>query len=808
MNILFLKIATRYLLKNKLYSFINIFGLAIGVASFILIMLYVNYERSYDKFEGSDRVYRLYMDYLEGETFISGDAQTYNLSGPTMKREFPEVLDYVRFFYLEKTTFVLGNRIFEQTMGSMADPSYFDIFGYPLLVGNEETALKGPDKIVLSASLAEKLFGTENPMQKNLSVFWDGEEALLTVTGVMEDIPQHTHFRNNYLISYETEKTWGVFPEDAISLNFNANNYYTYIKVDKNTDIDLLREKIVNNDADGDKEERHNIESIEDIHLYSDKPYEVTANGSVTRIKFLSAIAFIILILSWLNYVNLSTTKSLERAKETGIRKVVGAHRSQLIIQSLMESMLLNCLAIVIGIIFTVILLSAYNNLSDKALVLNFGDISNLAPILGFILLGMLLAGLYPALLLSGYGPTKALKGEVRTSSNGITIRKGLIVTQFLATIILLIGTIIVTKQINFLKDQPIGANLNQIIALKGEVVTDKSDSLLINDFKVLSAELEELPFVEKMSIAQTYPGDSFDNLSSTRGIVLPNGVENENKIFYTYHVQPDYFDLVDISFVAGKTFLPSADGNSRQVVVNETFLKEMGMKSAEEVIGETLEFWGNNEWTITGVIKDYHHFGLKDKVLPLLIRHQKEVNNLLVKLDESATSATGFTYAIGQIQEKWKRMFPKSTFSYTFLDKKFEAQYKEDKKFGSAFQIFTILAILIASMGLFGLTAYTVVQRKKEIGIRKVNGATITQILSLLNKDFIKWVGLAFIIAVPISWYAMNKWLEGFAYKTTISWWIFVLAGITALIIALLTVSWQSFRAAIANPVDALRDE
>ncbi|MEO9891760.1 ABC transporter permease [Aurantibacter sp.] len=805
---LFLKIATRYLLKNKLYSFINIFGLAIGVASFILIMLYVNYENSYDKFEGSENVHRVYMDYLEGDTFIAGDAQTYNLSGPTLKREFPEILEYVRLFYLEKATFVLGDKIFEQPTGSMADASYFEIFNYPLLDGNKKTALVGPDKIVLSESLAKKLFGNENPMQKTLSVFWDGQEAVLTVTGVMEDIPQNTHFRNNYLISYETEKTWGVFGENQIALNFNMNNYYTYIKVDKNTDIELLREKVVNNNADGDEEERHNIEALEDIHLYSDKPYEVTANGSVTRIKFLSAIAFIILILSWLNYINLSTTKSLERAKETGIRKVVGAHRSQLIVQSLIESILLNGIAIIIAIIFTLILLPIYNTITEKALVLSLVNLSEIAPILGFILLGMLLAGLYPALLLSGYSPSKALKGEVKTSTNGVAIRKGLIITQFLATIILLIGTFIVTKQINFLKDQPIGADLNQIIALKGEVVTDKSDSLLINDFKVLSSELKELPFVEKMSIAQTYPGDSFDNLSSTRGIVLPNGITNENKIFYTYHVQPDYFDLVDISFVAGQTFLPSTNGSSRQVVVNETFIKEMNLASAEEITGKTLEFWGNNEWTITGVIKDYHHFGLKDKVLPILIRHQKQVNNLLVKLDASAVSETGFTSAINQIQVKWNGIFPKSTFNYTFLDKKFEQQYKEDKTFGKAFQIFTILAILIAAMGLFGLTSYTCIQRKKEIGIRKVNGATIGQILSLLNKDFIKWVGIAFIMAVPISWFAMGKWLEGFAYKTTISWWIFVLAGIIALTIAMITVSWQSLNAAIANPVDALKDE
>ncbi len=805
---LFFTIATRYLLKNKLYSFINIFGLAIGVASFILIMLYVDYERSYDKFEGSQHVYRVYMDYLEGNSFVPGDAQTYNLSGPTLKREFPGVLDYVRFYYIEKATFVLGDRIFEQPMGSMADASYFNVFGYPLLKGNHKTALSEPNTIVLSQTLAKKLFGDQNPMQKTVTVVLDGDEVVLTVTGLMKDIPKNVHFRNNYLISYATENTWDFFDEAQTKLNFNMNNYYTYLKIDENANIASLKDKIINSDFDEDEEERHNIEPIEDIHLYSDKPYEVSVNGSATRIKFLSAIAFIILILSWLNYINLSTTKSLERAKETGIRKVVGAHRWQLVLQSIMESTLLNTIAIMVGIIASFMLLPIYNSLTENKLEINLSSFTSLFPIFGFIFLGMFLAGLYPAFLLGDYKATKALKGEVRTSSKGVLIRKGLIVTQFLATIILIIGTMVVTKQIHFLQNQPIGAELNQIVALKGEIVTNKSDSLLSNDYKLLADELKDLPFVENITFAQTYPGDSFDNLGSSRGITLPNGVQNLSTVYYVYDVQPEYFELLDIPFVVGNTFLPNDSGDSNQIAVNETFVKEMGFNSPEELIGRKLKFWGNNEWVVTGVFKDYHHFGLKDKVLPLLVKHQRDVNNLLVKLDPTATSTAGFTTAIDQIQNKWNQIFTKSTFNYAFLDKKFEAHYKEDKTFGKAFQVFTVLAILIASLGLFGLSSYTCVQRRKEIGIRKVNGASITQILKLLNIDFIKWVGLAFIVAVPIAWYVMNKWLEGFAYKTAMSWWIFAFAGISALAVAILTVSWQSFQAAITNPVDALKDQ
>ena len=465
---LFLKIATRYLLKNKLYSFINIFGLAIGVASFMLIMLYVNYEHSYDTFEGSENVYRPYMDYLEGDTFAPGDAMTYNLSGPTLKEKFPEVLNYVRFYYFEKLTFKVGDRILEQPLGSLSDPSYFDIFNYPLLKGNKETVLAEPYSIVLSQSFAKKLFGNENPLQKTISAFQDGREAVLTVTGIMEDVPKTAHYRNSFLISYETEKTWTDFGPRAHELNWNMNNYYTYIKVAPNTNANLLRQKIIDSDIEEDTEERHNIEAIESIHLYSNKPYEVSANGSVTRIKFLSAIAFIILILSWLNYVNLSTTKSMERAKEAGIRKVAGAKKSQLIIQSLVESVLLNFMAMAIALTIVLILLPIYNNITGTDLSLNLKSLLGFLPYFLFILFGMIAAGLYPALLLSSYSPAKALKGKIRTSTQGLTIRKGLIVTQFLATIILLVGTLVVTKQINFLESQPIGADVNQTIALRG----------------------------------------------------------------------------------------------------------------------------------------------------------------------------------------------------------------------------------------------------------------------------------------------------------------------------------------------------
>ncbi|WP_024769630.1 ABC transporter permease [Aquimarina macrocephali] len=806
MHTLYFKIAIRYLLKNKLYSFINILGLAIGVASFILIMVYVNYERSYDTFEGSENVYRVYMDALEGDVFEASDAQTANLIGPTLKQEFPEVIEQVRLYRFDKVTFKYDGKIIEESKGAMADETYFEVFNYPLLKGDKKNVLKEPNTIVLTESFAKKIFGAQNPIQKTLLGFHVGEEVLLTVTGVLKDIPENTHMKTNFLISLDTYATW--FASDAEKkLNWGHCNFYTYLKIDENVDKDLLKSKVIASDFEDDEDERYNIEPLEDIHLYSNKPYEAETNGSISRIKFLTTIAFIVLLLSWLNYINLSTTKSLERAKEVGVRKVAGAQRIQLILQSLTESIVLNGIAIAIAIILALSMLSIYNNVTGKELVIQNSTIIELLPIISFIVIGMILTGLYPAILLSGYSPSKALKGKIRASASGLNIRKGLIVMQFLATIVLLIGTIVITKQIDFMQKQPIGVELNQTISFHGEFLSNISDSLARNKCKILETELQKFPFVESTARTQTYPGDGYHNLSGFIGLKYPNGTEDSKKVFYKYAADSNYLDVLDIQFLAGNNFINNPKGNSNTVIINEACMREIEVFNPNEAINKTINFFGR-DWVISGVIENYHHFGLKKEIHPMIILHGNSSDNLLVKFDETIASASGYNKAITQIEEKWKQILPQRTFDYTFLDKKFEAQYNDDKEFSAAFRIFTLLAIFIAALGLFGLTSYTCVQRKKEIGIRKVNGASIFKILKLLNIDFIKWVGIAFIIAIPIAWYTMNSWLENFALKTNLSWWIFVLAGIMALGITLLTVSWQSFMAANGNPVDVLRDE
>ncbi|MEM9648838.1 MAG: FtsX-like permease family protein, partial [Bacteroidota bacterium] len=553
--------------------------------------------------------------------------------------------------------------------------------------------------------------------------------------------------------------------------------------------------------------EKHHLEPIEDIHLYSNKPYEVEVNGNGNNIKLLSIIAFITLLLSWMNYMNLSSTKSLERAKEIGVRKVVGGKKSQLTFQFLSESAMLNCLAIVLALGVVFLLLPAFNRLVGQNLGFTGTQFKRLLPYLGIMLFGASLAALYPAFVLSRFNPAKVLKGQLQTSKNGLHFRRALIITQFVATISLLICTFMANKQIHYLKNRPIGADLNQVIALKGQILDRAYDSIFYNEFDVLLEELKRNPYVAEISCSRTYPGDDFSNMNSNIGITFPNGHTDETHVWYNYGARPGYFDLMGMDFAAGSTYLQTAEKWSHSVVVNEEMARFMGFEDVNSLIGKTIKFWGQN-WAVKGVVKDYNHLGMKSAVVPTVIRHDRTTQNILVKLDKRATTMAGANKALDEIKNIWHKVFPVSTYNYTFLDQKFEALFNEDRKFAKAFQIFTVLAILIASLGLFGLTSYTCIQRKKEIGVRKVNGATITEILQLLNQNFIKWVGLAFIIAVPIAWFAMDKWLEGFAYKTTISWWIFALAGMAALTIALVTVSWQSFKAATVNPVEALRDE
>ncbi|AEM70316.1 protein of unknown function DUF214 [Allomuricauda ruestringensis DSM 13258] len=804
MNILFFKMAFRHLLKNKLYSFINIAGLAIGVASFVLIMLYVRYEQSYDVFKGSENVYRVYMDYTAEGAYVPGDAQAYILSGQTIRDNFPEVKEQLRLLQIAKSTVVQEDQAYADINGSLTDPNYLEMMDTHLAKGDEKKALEEPYSIVISQKLAKKLYGNDDPLGKTLSVFWR-TKALFTVTGVLEETNRKSHINNDFLISFSSFASWDAFKNQWNS-TWNQNSYFTYIKVAPGTDIANLREKIMALPVGDFEGERHNIEPIESIHLYSDKPYEADINGSADNIRLLFAIALVVILLSWLNYVNLTTTKSMERARETGIKKVVGAKAPQLVVQSLMESLILTFFGVFLAAVLLGIFFPYFNTLSGISLNWDMETFKQLFPVLGFVVLGSIVFALYPAIAISKFGIIFSLKGKFRPKSNGFPIRKVLVVGQFLATMVLLFGTFAITKQIQFMQNQSIGADLDQVVALNGTVLEEMADSLRFQRFQTLEKEIGHLSNVKGVAMADTYPGGGYNNLSSSVGITFPDGTEDGKRIWYNYGADTNYFDLMGIQFVAGGPFVPNAQDRGDQIVINTQFARFIGLSNVADAVGKTVNFW-DRDWTIKGVV-DYHHFGLKSAVEPLLIRYVGTNDQLLVKLDGTDLSSNGTKASLAQLQTVWKNLFPDSTFDYRFVDQEFAAQYDRDRKFADSFGVFSVLAMIIAGLGLFGLTTYVSFQRTKEIGIRKVNGATIGQVLYLLNQDILKWVGLAFVLSVPLAWYLMHKWLQNFALKTSLSWWLFALTGGLVLLVALFTVSWQSWHAATTNPVNILRDE
>ncbi len=797
----YLKTAFRNLLKNKLFSVINISGLAIGIASFVIIALYIGFEYSYDRFyKNSENIYRVYMDYKEGDHFEQGDAQAYNQSGPTLKNEFSEITDFVRLHQLKGSSIEAENSTFEITNGFLADPSWFNIFNYPLIKGDPGKVLNEPNTVVLSQKTATTIFGMTDPIGKIITIYRGGLKTILTVTGILKDIPENTYLKTNFLVSFQTIKNWQI---DRPELNWSNNNFFTFILVDKNANIEDLGKKITELKTPL-KDERHNIEPLTSLHLFSDKPFEAETNGSIVQIRFLFAIALIILLLSWLNYINLTNAKSLERAKEVGVRKVAGARKSQLISQFLIESLLLNLLALIIAAGIVAVLLPYFISFTGKSLSLGLSYGKPMLLFAGIGILGILLSGAYPAFALSGFKPVRILKGKIRSNSKKTSFANTFVVVQFLLAIILLVGSITIFKQMSFVSGQPLGVDINQVVSIKS-IMLDEKDNYG-KAFETLKGELKKLPSVESVAIAGSYPGS--DNTGYFMGITYPDGTNDGQTKWYNAEIDEDYIHVMGIKVLAGRVFSSSDETNKNKVIINETAARKMGFNFPEDAVDQLIKFW-DQSWIIAGVMKDYHSLSLKYNIEPLVLMYNKNnaSNGVLVKLN-NRTSLSRVDNAISQIKSEWQQIFPKSGFQYNFVDEKFTSLYDSDRKFGKAFSFFTFLAIFIASLGLFGLTFYNCNERIKEIGIRKVNGAKISEVITMLNLDFVKWVAIAFVIATPIAWYAMNKWLENFAYKTDLSWWIFALAGLLALGIALLTVSWQSWKAATRNPVDALRYE
>lgn len=802
----YFKVAFRNLWKNKGYSAINIIGLAVGLATCLLILLYVWDELSYDKFhKKADRIYRVHSDLKFGGSDLKITVAS-DPMGATLKRDYPQVEQYTRLYTSEGSKLIRkGSSFISETNIAYADSTFFDVFSFPLLSGNPGTALNDPNTAVISEAAALKYFGTMDAVGKLLEIK-DGPG--FKVTGVMKDMPDNSHMRFDVLLSMDNvQYEFG---------NYLSHNFYTYVVLRENAkpgDMKNIFKDFVDKNVIPQAQSFIQIKSIEefektgnymrysimpvtDIHLYSDRFPELKANGSGQNIYVFSAVALFILLIACINFMNLSTARSTSRAKEVGIRKVLGTERRTLIAQFLTESTVVAFLALIMALAITVLVLPFFNDLASKSLSISSLFEPGFLPYLLLIPLFVgIVAGSYPAFYLSSFQPIKVLKGKLSSGFRKSTFRSGLVVLQFTATIFLIIATVVVYNQLRFIQNTKVGFDKDQVLILDNTYV-------LGNQVQAFKNEILKNASVKSGTVSSYLPVDASsrsDNTFSKEAVIdSRNGLNMQS-----WYVDHDYLKTMGIQLVAGRNFSKEYGTDSSAMVINETTARLLGYK---DPIGKHIyasDPTGARKYTVIGVVKNFNFESLRQTVGPLCFMLGESSGSISFKVGTGNLSSL-----ISNVEQVWKKMAPGMPFSYRFLDDSFDEMYRAEQRMGKLGLAFSILAIVVACMGLFGLATYAAEQRVKEIGIRKVLGASVTGIVEMLSLDFLKLVMIASMIAFPLAWWAMNKWLMNFAYRIDIEWWVFILAAVIALVITLATVSSQAIRAAIMNPVKSLRTE
>jgi putative ABC transport system permease protein len=790
----------RYISRNKAFTTINIMGLAIGMMACMLITQYVMHEFSYDNFhQKKDQIFRVQLD-----RFDKGELSTRWASGCAgigidLKADFQEVKQYVRLKG-QSSVFRYGDVYFKEQGTYYASEDFFNVFSVKLIEGVDSVVLKEPFKIVISQSLAKKYFGTENPIGKMIS---NNGKNDYEVTGVFEDLPANTHMKIDALMSFSSlNKLWN----DPI-VSWMWDGFMTYIVLDEKTDPKVFEQKLPAYVQKKAREElkRFNagmtfhLQPISDIHLDSEFIGEFKPNGNRQSTYFLSIVAILILITAWINYVNLATAKSIERAREVGVRKVMGGFRSQLIQQFLFESLLFNALAVVIAIVLVAVLTPTFGQLTGRELdFLLFKQSTFWLWIGALIVAGALLAGVYPAFVLSSYKPSEVLKGRFKNTSSGVMFRKGMVVVQFVSSITLIVGTFTVYRQIKYMQDQTLGVDINQTMVLNSPNVVDSSYE---DKFQVFKQQLLRFPEVVGVTASSSVPGAAPGwNAGGIRRLSQREDEANQYRIIAMDH---DFVKSYGLEVIEGRPFSGDVINETESVVLNESACRLMGFTKPELAINDQIFFWGDT-FKIVGVVKNYHQESLKKAYEPLIFRYERSPGGYYsIKFNTKNVRES-----MAKFEEEWKAMFPGNPFIHFFLDDHYNQQYQADQQFGKVFGIFSTLAIFIACLGLFGLSSLTAIQRTKEIGVRKVLGASVSSILGLVSKDYVILMLFAIVLAVPVAWWIMAGWLEGFAHRIPLAWWIFVIPALVVIAIALLTVSIHTLKAARTNPVKSLRYE
>lgn len=799
----YLKQAWRNIIKNKTYSSLNIIGLSAGLTCVAFIAIWVNDELSYDKFnQKSDRIFRL-TGIAKTETGTIASAVSSAPMAQALKNDYPEIDNTVRMDMREEIIEHEGQQYLEPGI-LLTDPSFFDVFSYKLTEGDINTALNEPYSIILTTSTSKKYFGNNNPIGKTLTINMldaDGYGEAYKITGVMPDPPKNAHFTFNMLASFKTVE---VANPDVMTIDgWGDASFYTYLLLKENVDYKSFSNKITQfyEKYIGDRFAVwrsiyfYNLQPLRDIHLRSNLQYEIAPTGNITQVYIFSAIGIFILLLAGINYMNLATARSLSRAKETGIKKVVGAVRKQLVTQFLLEAVLTAFIAGIAALLFCYLLQPFFSQITGK----NLSPLSS--PFLALflpavtIILG-LLSGIYPALIISGFKPVKVLKGTFSSGKTGTTIRKSLVVSQFTITIILVAGIIIINSQMSYIKHKDLGYEKDALVFLRVHGNTD-----VINGFSAFKNDLTANPLISGATTSNSLPAGDL----GTGGAETVDANDNPLQVNTArLRVDADYLEVHGIQLLSGRNFTQnSATDTLRKIILNEAAVKKFGWKDAQSAIGKPFRM-GNQQGTVTGVVKNFHFASLQENIEPLAIYPiDGRFSRITLKAD-----ITKADKSLAWIESTWKKHFPSILLDYNFLDNQLWEQYQSEERFSKIILWFSALSLLIACLGLYGLIAYAASQKTKEIGVRKVLGATVNGIALMLSKDFLKLVVLSFLIATPVAWYVMTNWLQDFAYRTDITWWMFAAAGLSVLLVALITVSFQAIKAAIANPVKSLRTE
>jgi len=794
----YLKIALRNIKDQKGYSFINIVSLAIGLTCCMLILLYIRYEFSYDKYhEHAQHIYRAVREQ-------QGSPVWYNSSehplAAALKEDFPEVVKATRVKRNDDYGAVEYNsKLFNEDSIYFADQDFLEIFSFPLVSGDRRSALTEPFCVLITQEMAEKYFGNEEPVGQILKIkeWYSDKKYGYKIKGVLKNIPRNSHFTFDFLLSYNTLYTLKRGGRDSVE----KWSYYepkTYIRLEPNANSADLEGKfpafLRKYKGEESASEKLHLQPLTDIHLGGNLRFELETNNDMKNIFLFAAIAFFIMLIACLNYVNLSVARSTKRAVEVGMRKVVGAHKSQLVRQFLGESMAFSLLAFFISVLTVDLALPVFGSLIDRNLISSlFLDLHILFTFLGIAVLIGFLSGGYPAIIISSFHPIQILKGTLRIGSKSSAFfRNSLVVVQFVVSIILIICTFVIHNQLSYIRNRNLGFDKEQIVT-----VYTMDRNLKMNS-EILKRELMNNPEIVKVSASLDLPS-TIRRTSTARWV--EQGEARELELNYTF-VDFDFFNVYDIGIAEGRTFSEDFSLDKVQaVVINETAARDLGWKNP---VGRQLTLQGI-EWTVIGVAKDFHFHSLHREIDPLvfLFYEGRGIDYFSIKV-----SPTDISKTIGLIEEKWKKFSPEFPFQYAFLDERIDRIYKAEQKLGQSFNIFTFIALSIACLGLIGLASFISEQKRKEISIRKILGADFQSIIVLLGREYMKCIAAAAVIAWPIGYFVMSRWLQNFAYRINLGVWTFVLSAALAMVLALLTVSYQSLKAAFANPADSLRYE